>query len=81
MILGYLENEREFADLVLDAFAEPEEAGRERTFERIGEALAGALPGREKVRPGLLPQRAGSLMDLVREFLARSGGSSPCRSK
>jgi superfamily II DNA or RNA helicase len=42
MILGYLEEEREFQDLVFDAFADPAEGERERSFRRIGEALASA---------------------------------------
>jgi hypothetical protein len=42
MILGYLEEEREFEDLVFEAFADPAEGERERTFRRIGDALASA---------------------------------------
>ncbi len=42
MILGYLEEECEFHDLVFDAFADPAEGQRERTFQRIGDALAAA---------------------------------------
>lgn len=41
-ILGYLETEREFADLVLDAFAESDTEVREQSFARIGDALAAA---------------------------------------
>jgi hypothetical protein len=42
MILGYLEDEREFQDLVFDAFADAAEGERERSFRRIGDALASA---------------------------------------
>jgi SNF2 family DNA or RNA helicase len=42
MILGYLEEEREFQDLVFDAFADPAEGERERSLRRIGDALAAA---------------------------------------
>jgi hypothetical protein len=47
MILGYLDSSREFPDLVLDAFAEREEAERARAFTRIADALAAA---RERYR-------------------------------
>ena len=40
MILGYLEEEREFHDIVFDAFADPAEGERERKFRRLGDALA-----------------------------------------
>jgi SNF2 family DNA or RNA helicase len=42
MILGYLEEDREFPELVLDAFAERDAQARERSFGRIGDALAAA---------------------------------------
>jgi hypothetical protein len=42
MILGYLEEEREFQDLVFDAFADAADGQRERRFERIGDALGAA---------------------------------------
>lgn len=42
MILGYLEEDREFPDIVLEAFAEPDAESRERSFERIADALAAA---------------------------------------
>jgi SNF2 family DNA or RNA helicase len=47
MILGYLDSVREFPDLVLDAFAQHEEAERLRSFTRIADALAAA---RERYR-------------------------------
>ncbi len=47
MILGYLDTAREFPDIVLDAFAEPEEESRTRSFARIADALAAA---RERYR-------------------------------
>lgn len=47
MILGYLDSSREFPDLVLDAFAEREEAERTHAFTRIADALAAA---RERYR-------------------------------
>jgi len=50
MILGYLEEDREFPDLVLDAFAHPEDAARERSFARIGDALAAARTRYENVK-------------------------------
>jgi SNF2 family DNA or RNA helicase len=42
MILGYLDEEREFPDLVLEAFAEDDGAARESRFDRIADALAAA---------------------------------------
>jgi hypothetical protein len=42
MILGYLEEDRDFPDIVLDAFAEPEETRRERAFGSIADALTAA---------------------------------------
>jgi len=42
MILGHLEDAREFPDLALEAFAHPDETGRARAFERLGTALAAA---------------------------------------
>lgn len=48
MILGYLEEEREFPDLVLDAFAHPEPEDRERSFARLADALAAARALRER---------------------------------
>lgn len=42
MILGYLEEGREFHELVFDAFADPSEGERERSFRRIGDALGAA---------------------------------------
>jgi len=50
MILGYLEEEREFPDLVLDAFADPEEERREGSFARIADALAAARSRYENVK-------------------------------
>ena len=50
MILGYLEDERDFDDLVLEAFAEPEVAGREQSFARIADALAAARLRYENVK-------------------------------
>ncbi len=50
MILGYLEEERDFPDLVLDAFAEPEAGSRERAFGRIADALAAARARYAKVK-------------------------------
>jgi superfamily II DNA or RNA helicase len=50
MILGYLEDDREFDDLVLDAFADPDVGGRERSFARIGDALAAARTRYDNVR-------------------------------
>jgi superfamily II DNA or RNA helicase len=47
MILGHLDSGREFPDLVLDAFAQHEEAERMRSFTRIADALAAA---RERYR-------------------------------
>jgi SNF2 family DNA or RNA helicase len=42
MILGHLEDGREFPDLALEAFAQPDEDARARAFERLGAALAAA---------------------------------------
>ena len=42
MILGYLEDAREFPDLMLEAFAEPDAESRERSFTRIADQLAAA---------------------------------------
>jgi SNF2 family DNA or RNA helicase len=42
MILGYLDTGREFPELVVDAFAERDEAERGRAFARLGDALAAA---------------------------------------
>jgi hypothetical protein len=42
MILGYLEGGGEFPELVLDAYAEPTDAERARSFARLGDALAAA---------------------------------------
>jgi hypothetical protein len=50
MILGYLEEDRDFPNLVLDAFAEPETAGREHAFGRIGDALAAARVRYAKIK-------------------------------
>lgn len=50
MILGYLEEDREFSDLILDAFADPEAGARERSFARIGDALAAARARYENVK-------------------------------
>jgi len=47
MILGYLDDDADFADLVLDAYATPEAERRERELGRIGDALAAA---RERYR-------------------------------
>ncbi|MBI4538405.1 MAG: DEAD/DEAH box helicase [Gemmatimonadetes bacterium] len=50
MILGYLEEEREFPDLVLEAFADPDAEGRERSFARIADALVAARARYENVK-------------------------------
>ena len=50
MILGHLEDERGFADIVLDAFAQPDTERRERDFERIGDALAAARARYQNVK-------------------------------
>ena len=50
MILGYLEDERDFADLVFDAFADPDADARDRSFSRIGDALAAARGRYDNVR-------------------------------
>ena len=50
MILGYLEEERRFPDLVLHAFAQPDAERRERDFERIGDALAAARARYQNVK-------------------------------
>ncbi|MBI2403376.1 MAG: hypothetical protein HYV20_11720 [Gemmatimonadetes bacterium] len=50
MILGYLEEDRQFPDLVLEAFAHPEEERRGRSFARIADALAGARARYESVK-------------------------------
>jgi hypothetical protein len=50
MILGYLEDEREFPDQILDAFAESQAEGRERSFQRIGDALAAARSRYDNVK-------------------------------
>jgi superfamily II DNA or RNA helicase len=42
MILGYLDAETSFPDLMLSAFAEPDENRRAASFDTIGEALARA---------------------------------------
>lgn len=42
MILGYLDDPREFPEMVLDAFAQPDEATRSRSFQRVGDGLAAA---------------------------------------
>ena len=42
MILGYLEGGRDFPDLALDAFAEPDETARTRSFTRLSDTLAAA---------------------------------------
>jgi SNF2 family DNA or RNA helicase len=47
MILGYLDSPREFPELVLDAFAERDEADRTQSFAHIADALAAA---RERYR-------------------------------
>jgi hypothetical protein len=50
MILGYLDDEREFDDLVLEAFADPQADGRERRFARIADSLASARAQYENVK-------------------------------
>ena len=50
MILGYLEEDQEFPDLMLSAFAEPETVKRERSFERIADVLAAARQRYENVK-------------------------------
>lgn len=50
MILGYLDDEREFPELVLDAFADPDPAGRDREFARIADALAAARARYDNVK-------------------------------
>jgi len=50
MILGYLEEDRDFPDLVLDAFADPEAGSREHAFGRIADALAAARERYENVK-------------------------------
>jgi len=50
MILGHLEEDQEFPDLMLNAFAEPEAERRERSFERIADALAAARQRYENVK-------------------------------
>jgi SNF2 family DNA or RNA helicase len=50
MILGYLDDERDFPDLVLDAFAHADPEGRERSFERIADALEAAQTRYENVK-------------------------------
>jgi len=42
MILGYLGGGREFPDLVLDAFAEPDATSRTQSFTHLGDTLAAA---------------------------------------
>jgi SNF2 family DNA or RNA helicase len=49
-ILGYLDEEREFSDAVLDAFAEPDADARERSFARIGDALVAARTRYQNVK-------------------------------
>jgi superfamily II DNA or RNA helicase len=50
MILGYLEEERRFPDIVLEAFAQPDAERRDRDFERIGDALAAARARYQNVK-------------------------------
>jgi hypothetical protein len=50
MILGYLEDERDFPELMLDAFAERDAPARERSFTRIADALAAARTRYENVK-------------------------------
>jgi SNF2 family DNA or RNA helicase len=50
MILGYLDDERDFPDLVFEAFAHAAPEGRERSFERIADALEAARTRYENVK-------------------------------
>ena len=50
MILGYLDEEHEFPDLVLEAFAEEDGAARESRFGRIADALAAARARYQNVK-------------------------------
>ncbi|MGH7466849.1 MAG: DEAD/DEAH box helicase [Longimicrobiales bacterium] len=50
MILGYLADEREFGDLVFNAFADPDATARALSFARIGDALAAARARYENVK-------------------------------
>ena len=50
VILGYLEEDREFPDLMLDAFADPDGQRREQSFTRIGDALAAARTRYDNVK-------------------------------
>ena len=42
MILGYLEQDGEFSQLIFDAFATPEAVPREHNLQRLADALAEA---------------------------------------
>lgn len=49
MILGYLEEEGRFPDLVLEAFADADDARRETRLARLGDALATARSRYQKI--------------------------------
>jgi SNF2 family DNA or RNA helicase len=49
-ILGYLDEERDFPDAVLEAFADPDASTRELEFARIGDALEAARTRYLKVK-------------------------------